>query len=328
MSAHDLDNSFNLNTLDDFNNIIQSVYNTTGNGVLIADTHSTILAVNPAFTKITGYQDKEVIGKKPNILNSGRQSQGFYKAMWSELLNTGQWQGEMWNRRKSGEIYPEWLNISSIKDRSGSIKYFVGIFSDISALKTNEDNLIQLAFYDPLTQLPNRVLFHERLNFTLKQAQREGRSFALFFIDLDNFKQINDHYGHLVGDAVLQETATRLKASVRTSDTVSRLAGDEFTVILDKISCSFDITTVLKNIIHAINTDYRIDDHTLSCGISVGVAVYPESGTDAKTLLRNADITMYKAKRAGKNSFRFHALPGPLQNNKEQFKHFRQSNSR
>lgn len=304
----------NFNKLDDFTGILHSVYQTTHNGMLIADHDATILAVNPAFTKITGYTEDEVIGRRPNILNSGRQDKAFYAAMWKQLLGTGQWEGEIWNRRKNGEIYPEWLSISAVQEPDGPVKYYVATFTDISTIKNQHNDLIQLAFYDPLTQLPNRVLFHDRLNVLIKQAQREGKSFALLFIDVDNFKTINDHYGHLAGDSLLQETANRLSACVRASDTVARLAGDEFTIILNNAGDCSGITTVLKNILRTTGTIYRIDNHDISCSLSIGVAIYPESGTDAATLIKHADSAMYQAKQAGKNSFHFHALPTPFQN--------------
>ena len=294
---------------DDLKTILLSVYESTSNGILVADSQSAIVAVNPAFTKITGYQAAEVIGKTPNLLNSGRQNKAFYKAMWHALLTNGHWEGEIWNRRKDGGIYPEWLNISSVTDAQNNIRYFVGTFSDISSIKTSEDKLIQLAFYDPLTSLPNRVLFQDRLNFTLAHATRENTHFAVLFIDLDGFKQVNDHYGHMAGDAVLLETAHRLKECVRASDTVARLAGDEFTIIADKISSVTDVTTVANKVMNTMTSSFHIHDHTISCGISIGIALYPESGTDAETLLQNADAAMYEVKKAGKNGYRFHALP-------------------
>jgi diguanylate cyclase (GGDEF)-like protein/PAS domain S-box-containing protein len=291
-----------------------SVYESTSNGVLIVDTRNTIIAINPAFTRITGYEAGDVIGNRPNILNSGRQNKSFYKAMWQALNTQGIWEGEIWNRRKNGDIYPEWLNIAAIRDDTGAAQYYVGTFSDISAFKTSEDKLIQLAFYDPLTSLPNRNLFQDRLNHTLTQACREEGRFALCFIDLDGFKEINDNYGHLIGDAVLLETARRLKACVRASDTVARLAGDEFTIIADKADNITGIAAVAKKIMDTMAEDFNIDGHKISCGVSIGIAVYPESGTDAETLLNSADTAMYEVKKTGKNGFRFHALPVSQQN--------------
>lgn len=314
MSTHDqLQAHTGPNIKDGLQDILLSVFEFTSNGVLVVDTSRTIVAVNPAFTNITGYNASEVIGSKPSILNSGRQNKAFYQSMWQELIANGLWEGEIWNRRKNGEIYPERLNIVAARDNTGAIQYYVGTFSDISSIKTSEDKLIQLAFYDPLTKLPNRVLFQDRLCHTLSHAYRENNSFAVCFIDLDGFKQINDQYGHLVGDAVLQETANRLTSCVRASDTVARLAGDEFTIIADKVVSITDIATVAKKILHAMATDFLINDHSISCGISIGIAVYPESGTDSDTLLKNADAAMYEVKKAGKNGFRFHALPIPRQ---------------
>ena len=311
MSACDLNKAhISSNIAADLKTILMSVFESTSNGVLIVDASGTIVTVNPAFTKITGYAASEVVGKSPNVLNSGRQNKIFYKSMWDELNTQGKWEGEIWNRRKDGEIYPEWLSITSVPPPMGSIEYFVGTFSDISSIKTDEDKLIQLAFYDPLTSLPNRVLFHDRLSHTLAHAQREENRFAVIFIDLDGFKNINDSYGHLAGDTVLLETAGRLKGCVRASDTVARLAGDEFTIIADKVSSISDITTVAINIMNVMAADFTINGQRISCGISIGISVYPESGDNAATLLENADTAMYGVKKAGKNGFRFHALPG------------------
>lgn len=314
MSAYDFKQaSIGSKTVDDLKTILLSVFESTSNGVLIVDPRGIIVAVNHAFTNITGYHASEVIGKNPNILNSGRQNKAFYMTMWNTLKNNGRWEGEIWNRRKDGEVYPEWLNIASVKDSLGNVQCYVGTFSDISSIKTSENKLIQLAFYDPLTSLPNRVLFHDRLNHTIAHAKREENNFALCFIDLDGFKQINDSYGHLAGDAVLLETANRLKGCVRASDTVARLAGDEFTIIADKINNITDITTVVKKIMAVMADDFHVNGCRISCGISIGIAVYPESGGDAETLLESSDTTMYEVKRSGKNGFRFHALPNPRQ---------------
>jgi len=305
VSAHNLkqfQTSFGIS--DNLPSILVNFFEATSNGVMIADTNNTIIAINPAFTRITGYETKEAIGNKSNILNSGRQNKSFYTSMWNELNIHGRWEGEIWNRRKDGEIFPEWLSITSVKDRKDNVQCYVGTFSDISSIKTSEDKLIQLAFYDPLTCLPNRVLFHDRLNHTLAHAKRKKESFAVYFIDLDGFKQVNDSYGHLIGDNVLLETARRLKESVRASDTVARLAGDEFTIIADKISNPADIATVAKKAIDAMTEDFHINGHKISCGISIGAAVYPESATDAETLLERADAAMYEVKKAGKHGFR------------------------
>jgi two-component system CheB/CheR fusion protein len=304
---------------DNLQGILASVFESTNKGILIVDANNAIAAVNPAFVNITGYKADAVMGKNPNILNSGRQNKTFYSSLWNKLHTHGFWEGEIWNRRKNGEIYPEWLSITLIKDAMNKPQYYVGTFSDISAMKTSEDKLIQLAFYDPLTRLPNRVLFQDRLNQTLAQAKRKHGRFALCFIDLDSFKQINDTYGHLVGDAVLMKTAKRLKKCIRESDTVARLSGDEFTIIADNISCIADITAVANKIIESVIAKYQINGHDISCGISMGVAMYPESGTDAKTLIRSADTAMYAVKKSGKNGFHFHALPNPLLQQKKSY---------
>lgn len=305
------------NIEDNLQNILMRAFESTNNGILVVDSSTTIIAINPAFTRITGYEPGEIIGRKPNILNSGRQDKGFYASMWNDLTIFGHWEGEIWNRRKNGEIYPEWLNIVSVNNSAGAIQYYVGIFSDISAIKNKEDKLIQLAFYDPLTSLPNRILFHDRLNQTLAHATRENSRFAVLFMDLDGFKQVNDGFGHLLGDAVLQETARRLGGCVRTSDTVARLSGDEFTIIAENVKSIADVARVAENILNTMAADFDINGHKVSCGVSIGIAVYPESGTDAETLINNADTTMYDVKKSGKNGFRFHALPEPRHNRRQ-----------
>ena len=292
---------------DNLPSTLTSFFETTSNGIVIVDPNNTIIAINPAFSRITGYENDEAVGSKANILNSGRQNKSFYATMWNELNTNGRWEGEIWNRRKDGEIYPEWLSITTVKDKTGNVQSYVGIFSDISSIKTSEDKLIQLAFYDPLTCLPNRVLFRDRLNHTLAHAKREKDNFAVYFLDLDGFKQINDSYGHLAGDTVLLETANRLKECIRASDTVARLAGDEFTIIAEKISDPADITTIAKKIMTAIAKDFHVNGHRVSCGISIGVAVYPASASNVETLMEKADAAMYEVKKSGKHGFRLHA---------------------
>lgn len=318
MAAHDLLQVYAATYSEDsLQNILMRVFESTNNGILVVDPSTTITAINPAFTRITGYEADEIIGRKPNILNSGRQEKSFYKSMWSKLDTFGHWEGEIWNRRKNGEIYPEWLSIVSVRDSTGKIQCYVGIFCDISAIKTDENKLIQLAFHDPLTGLPNRLLFHDRLNHTLEHARRENGRFAILYIDLDGFKQVNDSLGHLAGDAVLVETARRLSGSIRTSDTIARLAGDEFTIIAEKINSITDVATVARNVLNAMAQEFDINGQKVSCGVSIGIAVYPESGIDTETLIRNADTTMYQVKKSGKNGFRFHALPEPRQNRRQ-----------
>lgn len=290
--------------------ILENVFASTSNGMLIVAAGSNrIIAVNPAFSRITGYAADEVIGRNPSILNSGRQDPGFYDTMWRELLATGRWEGEIWNRRKNGELYAEWLAISTVRDDRGSAEYFVGIFSDISTIKDNQDDLVNLAYYDPLTGLPNRLLFQDRLHQTLEHARRDGQNFALCFIDLDGFKPINDNYGHLAGDEVLEQVASRLKGCVRAVDTVARLGGDEFVILADQVGGVSDLTCVVRKVMKAMKAEFVIHGGHVSCGASIGVAVYPESGRDAETLLRNADSAMYEVKKNGKGGVHFHALP-------------------
>ncbi|MDO9371362.1 MAG: diguanylate cyclase [Gammaproteobacteria bacterium] len=275
-------------------------------GVLITDAHKNIEYVNPAFCTITGYSAEEVIGKNPRILKSGHHDEVFYKNMWTSLARSGQWQGEIWNRRKNGEAYPEWENIVIIRDDAGSITNYVAIFSDISTLKHAERRFQHLAHHDALTGLPNRLLFEDRLQQTLAQASRQGQMVALLFIDLDNFKPINDTQGHAVGDQMIRIAAERLTGCVRSADTVARLGGDEFTALLANIARVADVELVAQKILEVIARAFVIGGHELFTTASIGIALYPADGSDAETLLHHADSAMYRAKQAGKNKYQLY----------------------
>ncbi len=272
-------------------------------GVLITDAHKTIEYVNPAFCTITGYSSEEVIGKNPRILQSGHHDEAFYKTMWTSLARTGQWQGEIWNRRKNGEIYPEWENIVIIRDAANAITNYVAIFSDISTLKRAEQRFHHLAHHDALTGLPNRLLFEDRLQQMLAQASRQSQMLAVLFIDLDDFKVINDTQGHAVGDQLLRTAAERLTRCVRSADTVARLGGDEFTALLTNIARRRDAELVAQKILEVIACAFVIGGQELFTTTSIGIALYPTDGADAETLLHHADSAMYWAKQAGKNKY-------------------------
>ncbi|MDK9724981.1 MAG: EAL domain-containing protein [Sterolibacteriaceae bacterium MAG5] len=282
------------------------VFQNTQEGIVITDGSGHIISVNPAFTAVTGYQPEDVLGHNPSILQSGRHDAGFYAAMWTELARSGQWQGEIWNRRRNGEIYPEWLNISAVRDGGGRIVYYVAVFSDISLVKQNEERLHRLAHFDALTGLPNRLLFTDRLQHALVQARRSESLVGLLFIDLDRFKLVNDTLGHRNGDLLLQEAAHRLAGAVRAQDTVARLGGDEFTVILPDLTSPAGGANVAEKIIEAMAAPFRLQGRDVFIGASVGIAVYPMSGDEAETLIKHADIAMYRAKEAGRNTYQYY----------------------
>lgn len=263
--------------------------------------------MNPAFTKLTGYSLEEVVGAKPSRLKSGRHGADFYRDMWRELLETGSWQGEIWNRRKNGEVYPEWLSLSAIYDDRGAITNFIGMFSDISQLKEVEQGLERLAFYDPLTAVPNRILFRERLQQAMRETDRksEGDRTALLYLDLDYFKQVNDVHGHEVGDLLLQEVVARISGIVREVDTVARLGGDEFTVVLGNQHDPGIAARIADKIIAAITEPFQFgEEHkNIRIGTSIGIAFYPDHASDLDTLVKLADAAMYEAKAAGRNRY-------------------------
>ncbi len=279
------------------------VFENCAEAILITDAHSNICWVNPAFTVTTGYLEEEVMGKNPRLLSSGLQDKLFYQSMWTEIATKGIWKGEMWNRRKNGEIYPEWLSVSALTDEHGKITHYVGIFSDISERKAAEDQIKHLAQHDPLTGLPNRNLLHDRMNIALAHAIRKQHNIALLLFDLDNFKQVNDKFGHQRGDALLMEVARQLKGGLRASDTICRLGGDEFVILLNEISDITDAIRAAEVVLESIRPDLAINGEVMGISPSIGIAVYPHDGTDLDRLLENADSAMYVAKRAGGNRF-------------------------
>lgn len=272
-------------------------------GVIITDTDGTILNVNEAFTNVTGYAPVEAIGQTPRLLNSGKQEEEFYEQMYRSLENKGQWEGEIWNRRKNGDIYLEWLSISAVGNDDGEISHYIGIFSDITEKKQNEERLYRLAHFDPLTSLPNRVLFMDRFRQALARARRNGSQVGTLFLDLDGFKEVNDSLGHGVGDDLLVQVAERLKKTLRESDTVARFGGDEFTIIVPDMENTEGIAAVARKVIGAFERPIEIAGHHTQTTTSIGIAIYPHHGLDADNLVTRADIAMYEAKKAGKNRF-------------------------
>ncbi len=281
-----------------------TVFENTSEGVIITDPGTTILAVNPAFCEVTGYAEDEVLGKTTALLASGRHDRQFYDEMWASISATGRWRGEIWNRRKSGEVFPELLNISEVRDEHGDLTHYVGVFSDISALKESQARLQHLAHHDPLTGLPNRLLLHARMEHSLARARRTGERVAVLFLDLDRFKMVNDTFGHPAGDMLLQAVADRLRGAMREDDTVARLGGDEFVILVEGLEDPLDAAGVAEKTLEALRQPVILNDAELFTSASIGIAVGPDDGADLTVLLRNADGAMYQAKKAGRNTFK------------------------
>ncbi len=276
-------------------------------GIAITDARGNILTVNAMFCTITGYGPEEVIGRNPNILSSGRQTREFYDDMWRTLQEQGKWGGEVWNKRKNGEIYPQWLTISRVTNERGRVTNFVGVFSDITERKSAEERMLRQVYYDSLTDLPNRMLFNDRLKQVLGMARRHNdRPFAVMFLDLDRFKLVNDTLGHQAGDSLLQQAAHRLRGSVRESDTVARMSGDEFTVLLSEISDPQHAASVARKILDAFRRPFPVGGEDIYISPSIGISVYPQDGRSAEALLKNADMAMYRAKGAGGAAYELH----------------------
>ncbi|MDZ4200856.1 MAG: diguanylate cyclase [Gallionella sp.] len=284
--------------------LFAKMFENSGEAITITDANRNIVAVNPAFAEITGYSAEEVMGKNPKILSSGKQTPEFYALMWLSLNEIGQWRGEIWNRRKNGEIYPEWLSIGVVKSAHGEVINYISLFSDITKRKEAEQRIEFLAHYDSLTKLPNRVLFADRLARALLLANRNETKVALLFLDLDKFKSINDTLGHLVGDQLLQSVAERLKGCVRESDTICRQGGDEFLILLEDVSDVADVDGVAQKIIAAMSEAHRIGEHRLVVTFSIGAAIFPDDADNEEALVQHADLAMYRAKESGRNNFK------------------------
>ncbi len=277
------------------------IFSVSLNGILFVDTDNNIVNVNPAFTRITGYTDQEVIGKNPRLLSSGKHGQEFFKAMWTSLEENDYWEGDIWNRRKDGMLFLEKLFIHTIRDPKGRIINRIGIFSDITEQRAAQDAIAYQAQHDYLTGLPNRQLYKDRFDQLLAISRRHAKQFALIYLDLDRFKPINDKLGHQIGDKLLVTVAQRLTQLVRASDTVSRLGGDEFAILVSEIHDPHDVTVMAGKILTALALPFDIEGHTLRISGSLGVAFYPDHGTDMETLMSKADTAMYQAKKNGSN---------------------------
>ncbi len=291
--------------------LLEQVFESSYSGVVITDASPNIIEVNPAFTRITGYEAEEVHGKNPHLLASGRHDHVFYQKMWDDITGSGHWEGEIWNRRKNGEVYPSWLSIHRVNDKAGTLLYYVGLFSDVSKRKEAEAQIHQLAFYDPLTNLPNRRLLIERLQQAFSLEARTGQHGAVLFLDLDNFKTLNDTKGHDVGDRLLVEVAQRLNTCVRDGDTVARLGGDEFVVILGSLSQISDeaaaqADTVAEKIRDLLSQPYQLGQYVHYSTPSIGIVLFRGHQQSLDDVLKYADTAMYQAKTAGRNTIRFY----------------------
>ncbi|MDA8233133.1 MAG: EAL domain-containing protein [Magnetospirillum sp.] len=293
--------------LEDHLRLSATVFENTGEGLFITDAERRIIHVNRAFTEITGYQPEDVLGRNPSILASGRHGPDFYARMWQALDAKGKWQGEIWDRRKSGEMFAGWQNIAAVRGGGGGVVNYVAVISDITSRKEVEERLSYAANHDPLTRLPNRTLFQERLSRALARAGRSRNIVALLFIDLDRFKLVNDTFGHLAGDMLLQQVAERVNRAIRQGDTVARLSGDEFVVILEDLADPRDSAMVAQKILRLLAEPFDLDGRSATISSSIGVALYPADAGDAQSLVKLADEAMYKAKRIGRNNCQFHS---------------------
>jgi len=275
-------------------------------GIIITDNKGIIQAVNPSFTTLTGYSPDEVLGKTPAVLSSGRHDKSFYQSMWNSMLAQGYWQGEVWNKRKNGEVYAEWLTITGIRNCKGAIRQFAAIFSDITDRKLKEEQIHSMAYYDELTGLANRRLLLDRLRQALANAHYHKHKMGLLFLDLDLFKRINDSLGHQAGDEVLQQTARRLEASIREGDSVARLGGDEFLVLVPEVESLHLLETLAGRITSVLTQPLNVQQNHLVISTSIGISVYPDDGETPEILLKHADTAMYRAKEAGRNSYCFY----------------------
>ena len=283
----------------------QQAIDSTREALMITDASNRVVSVNPAFTTITGYTAAQAIGRDPRFLASGRHDAAFFADIWGALGRSGHWQGEIWNRRRNGELFPAWQTISCVRNAAGEIANYVALFSDIGALKLAEERALHLAHHDMLTGLPNRLLFAAQLAQSLQRASRQGQQIALLFLDLDRFKFVNDTLGHAAGDELLRVVAARLRAAVRAEDTVARLGGDEFTVVLEEVAGTAAAAATARKLHDAIVAPMALQGRKVSVAATIGMALFPADGTDADTLMRAADMAMYRAKRRGGRSHVF-----------------------
>ncbi|MDD0845060.1 putative bifunctional diguanylate cyclase/phosphodiesterase [Pseudomonas sp. Gutcm_11s] len=284
-----------------------AVFDSTLEGVLVTDRDLHISHVNPAFTRITGYESKDVLGKSPSMFKSGRHDPAFYQSLWHALSTRGTWSGEIWNRRKNGEVFPMWQCIRSIHDENGHLSHYVAVFSDVSAIKHSQHELDFLAHHDPLTGLPNRLLFGERIEQALQRAKREGRRGALLLLDLDHFKIVNESLGHNTGDLLLKMIGERLGAAFGPDMTLARLGGDEYGVLCDDCAEAEQASQLALQTLDSLSQPFLLDDQPLFVGASIGISLYPDDGDSVEQLMRNADSALFRAKNSGRQTFSFYS---------------------
>ncbi len=303
MNLHDLSLT---RQIEQRQRLAATVFESTAEGVVITDPDGTIVDVNRAFSEIMGYSREEVLGKNPRIWKSGRHDESFYRDMWHTLKEAGYWRGEIWNRRRSGELVPEWGTISGVSDEQGRLSHYVAVFSDISAIKQTQEKLEHLAHYDALTDLPNRLLFNARLAHAVRHAERHDSKLAVLFLDLDRFKNINDSLGHSMGDELLCQISGRLKKRLRREDTVARLGGDEFVVLLENLPGPHSVAVMAEKLMDTLRKPVTLEAQPVHISVSVGISIYPDDGRDSASLVRNADAAMYRAKESGRNTYEFY----------------------
>jgi diguanylate cyclase (GGDEF)-like protein/PAS domain S-box-containing protein len=282
-----------------------SVFTASTEGICVTDADACILSANPALVAMSGYPVEEIVGQTPRLFSSGHHDADFYRAMWSEIERNGSWRGEVWNRRKGGEIFPEWLSITAVRDGEGRVANYIGIFSDITERKQAEESIVFLAHHDPLTRLPNRALLDDRIRQSIAKSRRNGKRAAVLFLDLDRFKLINDTLGHDVGDNLLGVVADRLCKVLRETETVARLGGDEFVIVAPDVDEVERVAVIAQKVVDAMTAPMEVGEHVLHVTTSIGISIYPDDGEDAPALLRNADTAMYHAKESGRNNFQF-----------------------
>ncbi|MCC5883228.1 MAG: EAL domain-containing protein [Halomonas sp.] len=297
--------------------LAERVIDSSLEGIIITDPSNRIEFVNRAFTHMTGFTAEEAVGKTPEILSSGRHDAAFYREMWDALKRSGYWRGEIWNRRKSGELYLELLTITSITDDNGAVTHYAALFSDITHLRENEERIRKLAYYDALTGLPNRRLLEDRLELAIRHAHRNQTRLAVIFIDLDHFKEVNDTLGHAFGDELLVMMAERLQLRLREDDTLARLGGDEFLVLLPDLEEVDEVTRVARRLVEAVGEPCVLEGQEFHVGCSLGISLYPDDATTAETLVHNADVAMYRAKQEGRNGYRLYRNEMNLQDDRQ-----------
>ncbi|SEK41681.1 putative bifunctional diguanylate cyclase/phosphodiesterase [Halomonas daqiaonensis] len=273
-------------------------------GIIVTDARARIEFVNPAFTHMTGYRPGEVVGRTPAMLSSGRHAAGFYHDMWQALGQDGYWRGEIWNRRKSGQLYLELLTITAIRDDQGEVTNYAALFTDITQIRENEEQIRRLAYYDPLTRLPNRRLLEDRLALAIRHAHRHRQRLAVIFLDLDHFKQVNDALGHATGDELLLQVSQRLRGHLREDDTLARQGGDEFIILLNEVQAVEEVTRVARRLVESVSSPFEVTGQVFRVGCSLGISLYPDDGEEVETLVQQADAAMYRAKQEGRNTYR------------------------